>query len=492
MAFRKPKPKPDDSISTSLEFYSALKWLDGRPLLDTMAAYRRRLHTSALDTFDENGLPRYNFVLAGRAKKNDKTTDIALAALYKLVVPKSVQGNDGYLIASDEDQAGDDLDLIKKLVAANPVLKSVLTVYKKEIKRKDGRGVLKVLPARDVAGLHGKQGNFLGFDEIHSYKNYDLFEALAPDPTRRDALTWVSSYQSIYSTPGIPIVDFYATGKAGTDPRMLFSWYSGDYCTDPDFAELPAEQRANPSMSKWVEGERYLEQQRQRLPTHKFRRLHLNLPGAPNNAFLDQGKVMEATDVGIKVRQLRDGVQYYAFVDMAGGSHDDAVLAIAHAEDNVAVLDLIAKQTGAAPFNPRNAVQKFCEIMRDWGGIYSVVGDNYAGTTFAHDFEERGIRYHKSHLTKTEIFERFEPKLNSGLVRLLDVPELIEQLLTLVVRGARIEGELGSNDDWPNAACGALGLVVQATAYSPIAVATSGGAFMLLSDEPDLTSKNWW
>ena len=56
MAFRKSQPK-SHSVSTSLEFYSHLKWLDGRPLLDTMAEYRRRLHTSALDTFDENGLP---------------------------------------------------------------------------------------------------------------------------------------------------------------------------------------------------------------------------------------------------------------------------------------------------------------------------------------------------------------------------------------------------------------------------------------------------
>jgi hypothetical protein len=192
MAFRKPKPtKPDESISTSLEFYGALKWLDGRPLLDTMADYRRRLHTAALDTFDENGLPAFNFVLAGRAKKNDKTTDISLAALYKLVIPRSVQGNDGYLIANDEDQAGDDLDLIKKLIAVNPQLRAEVNVFKREVKRKDGRGTLRILPARDVVSLHGKQGNYIGFDEIHGYKTYDLFEALAPDPTRRDALTWV-------------------------------------------------------------------------------------------------------------------------------------------------------------------------------------------------------------------------------------------------------------------------------------------------------------
>jgi hypothetical protein len=125
--FRKQsKPTLTDAVTTSLDFYSHLKWLDGRPLLDTMAEYRRELHTAALDTFDENGLPAFNFVLSGRAKKNDKTTDIALAALYKLVIPASIQGNDGFLIANDEDQAGDDLDLIKKLIAVNPMLRAVL------------------------------------------------------------------------------------------------------------------------------------------------------------------------------------------------------------------------------------------------------------------------------------------------------------------------------------------------------------------------------
>lgn len=115
------------------------------------------------------------------------------------------------------------------------------------------------------------------------------------------------------------------------------------------------------------------------------------------------------------------------------------------------------RQSGPAPFNPRNAVAKFCDILHQWG-IGSVTGDNYAGSTFAHDFEERDIRYIKSRLDKTEIYESFEPRLNAGEVRLLDVPELIEQLLTLVVRGARIDHEPGGHDDWANAACGVLNL----------------------------------
>ena len=48
---------------------------------------------------------------------------------------------------------------------------------------------MQILPARDIAGAHGKTYSFIGFDEIHGYRNHDLFEALAPDPTR-SRLAW--------------------------------------------------------------------------------------------------------------------------------------------------------------------------------------------------------------------------------------------------------------------------------------------------------------
>lgn len=453
----KRKPQVTTTLPTSLEFFDRLTWLDGRNLLSTIEPYRRRLFASALDTFDENGLPVFNFVLSGRAKKNNKTSDLVFASFYKLLIPESFQGNTGYIIASDEDQAGDDLDLARKMVNANPILKRELEPLSKEIRRRDGRGVLKILPGRDIAGLHGKSGNFLGYDEIHSLRNHDQFEALSVDPTRRDALVWVTSYDTVYSTPGVPLFDFKQIGFAGTDPRMLFSWYSGDRCTDPGFADLEPERRANPSMASWPEGAKYLEQQKRRLPSHKYRRLHLNLPGAPNGAYLDQCRIIDAIETGIRVRQWQEGIVYHAFVDMSGGSSDDACLAIAHVEGTTVVLDLIVKQNGSPPFNPRSAVAKFCSILDEWG-IASVTGDAYAGDTFRHDFEERGIRYVKSRLDKTEIYKSLEPRLNAGEVRLLDVPELTEQLLTLVVKGAHIDHETGSHDDWANAAAGALGV----------------------------------
>jgi hypothetical protein len=440
---------------TSLEFFGGLKWIDGKPLL--LEPYRRRLFMAALDTLGPDGRPAINLVVSGRAKKNWKSTDLVLAALYKLTTSDAPQGSDSFILANDEAQAADDLSLAKKLVAANPALVDELEVYQKEICRRDGRGTLKILPAQNTLGQHGKTACFLGYDEIHGYRDYDLFEALAPDPTRQDTLTWITSYDTIFSSPGIPLFDFKAIGFAATDPRMLFSWYSGDKCTDPDFADLPPEQRANPSMASWAEGSRYLDQQKRRLPSHKYRRLHLNLPGAPNGCFLDQGLVMDAVDVGCRVRHRTDGISYYAFCDMSGGSNDDSCLAISHAEGNIIVLDLVVKQNGSAPFNPRNAVEKFCDILHEWG-ISTVTGDSYAGSTFAHDFEERGIRYFKSSFDTTEIYESFEPRLNAGEVRLLDEPTLIEQLLTLVVRGAKIGHEPGSHDDFANAACGAINL----------------------------------
>ena len=45
-----------------------------------------------------------------------------LAALYCLVIRRSPLGNECFIVASDEDQAGDDLALARKLVTCNPDL----------------------------------------------------------------------------------------------------------------------------------------------------------------------------------------------------------------------------------------------------------------------------------------------------------------------------------------------------------------------------------
>ncbi len=235
-----------------LSFFGLLHWIDGRPLMDTIEPYRREILSTVLYDFDGDR-PRYNFALTGRGKKNFKTSDLILATLYRFIAWQSPAGNDCFTLANDEGQAADDLKLAKLLIAANPDLGNEVRVLDKEIVRKDGRGTLSILPARDSAGAHGKTYSICGFDEIHAYRGHEIFEALAQDPTRHDSLMWITAYNSMNAKPGVPLYDFLKAGREGSDERMYFSWYAGDYTTDPALW-MPRPRRSAPTRL-WRRGE---------------------------------------------------------------------------------------------------------------------------------------------------------------------------------------------------------------------------------------------
>lgn len=441
-------------------FFARLRWLDGRPLLDVVEPYRLRLFEQFFSR-DAVGRLRYNLLLAGRAKKCWKSADLVLGGMLCLVSePPPGYDADCSLLANDKDQAADDLALAKKLVVANPFLEDWLKVKRDRIERKDGRGFLETLAAGDIPGSHGKSRRFIGYDEIHGYKSWDVMEAMQPDPHRLDAQQWVTSYASLIHRPGVPLFDLMAAGKAGTDPRMLFSWYAADYCTDPDFADRSPEERANPSMASWSDPG-YLEQQRRRLPAHKYRRLHLNLPGVPEGSAYQPEPVMDAIARGVSARPPQPGLVYAAFVDMSGGSNDDAVLGIGHRDaDGRLLLDCVMNQGQHPPFDPNRAVERFVRTLRSYG-VAHVTGDRYAGLAFSSQFTAAGVAYVESALTKSELYEALEPPLNAGHVVLLDVPVLEQQLLGLVWRGSKIDHPTGEHDDWANAVAGVLvGLAV--------------------------------
>ena len=228
-----------------LDFLGLVNWIDGTPMLDHVEPYRRRIF-EAFDAVEPGGRARYNLGLVGRAKNNWKSCD-------------------------------------KKVVAASPILRERLIIKKTVIARRDGRGFVMILPAQDVAGSHGKTYRCCLLDEIHGYRDWDLLEAMQLDPTRPDAQMWITSYASIYHRPGVPLFDLTQHGRAGTDPRMYFSWYAADFTTDPALAQADPETRANPSRDSWQDPD-YLAQQQRRLPAHKYRRLHLNLGGLPEGS----------------------------------------------------------------------------------------------------------------------------------------------------------------------------------------------------------------
>jgi hypothetical protein len=275
------------------------------------------------------------------------------------------------------------------------------------------------------------------------------------DPTRLDAQMWITSYASLYHRPGVPLTDLCRQGRAGADPRMLFSWYAADFTTDPDFVAADPETRANPSRGSWPDPE-YLTQQARRLPAHKYRRLHLNLPGLPEGSAYTAEMVMEAIDRGVTIRHPEPGRVYVAHVDMSGGSLDDATLAIRYtAPDGTRVLARVMNQGSPPPFDPRAAVARFAEVLYTYG-ISRVTGDAYGGQTFREDFRRFRIEYVVSDKTTSQLYEALEPLLNAREVQLVDVPVLEQQLLGLVWRGSKIDHQAGEHDDFAAAAAGAL------------------------------------
>jgi hypothetical protein len=123
---------------------------------------------------------------------------------------------------------------------------------------------------------------------------------------------------------------------------------------------------------------------------------------------------MDSVERGVSVRLPVAGEKYFGFVDMSGGSSDDATLGIAHRDaEGRAILDRIADQGQRPPFDPRKAVERFVNVLKEYG-LRSVVGDAYARETFRADFQGRGISYGVSELTNAEIYEECEPLLNGG------------------------------------------------------------------------------
>jgi hypothetical protein len=380
------------------------------------------------------------------------------------------RGQTCYILAADEGQAGDDLDLVKKLIAANPkALGGKLLVRRKRVVRRDGRGFLEILPAQDVSGAHGKSYSLVGFDEVHTQRTWDLLEAMQLDPNRGDALMWLTSYASIHHAPGVPLFDLMKAGKTGADPRMLFSWYGADFTTDPAFAEADPGTRANPSRDSWAD-QGYLAQQARRLPAHQYRRLHLNLPGMPAGSAFKAEPVMDAVARGVFSRPYEPGVQYVAFCNHSHGSDDDATLAIGHvAADTRLVVDVCENQKMPVPFSMFHVIPRFATKLREYH-VSTVTGDAVGGETYRQTWRDEGIEYRVSSRTTSEQYEGLEAPLNNGMVQFPDVPLLEQQLLGLVWKGAKITHPSGEHDDLATAAAGCVMLLARrGESFTPFA-----------------------
>src|SRR5262249_25048209 len=174
--------------------------------------------------------------------------------------------------------------------------------------------------------------------------------------------------------------------------------------------------------------------------------------------FVNREAVEACISTGVYERAPLSDLQYFAFVDPSGGSGDSMTLAVAHSEDNVAVLDALREVK--PPFSPEAVVSEFVDVLRSYR-VSAVRGDRFAGEFAREPFRRLGIEYHVSDKSKSEIYGLLLPLINSRRVDLLDDKRMIAQLCGLerkTARGGRssIDHGPGAHDDSVNAAAGAL------------------------------------
>lgn len=166
---------------------------------------------------------------------------------------------------------------------------------------------------------------------------------------------------------------------------------------------------------------------------------------------------------GVRERAPLAGVRYHAHYDPSGGRRDAAALAIAHADGERAVLDLL--RAWPAPHNPGGVIEEASAILRAYG-LARVQVDRFAGEFPREAFRRHGVDAEVAERSTSDSYLELVAIVNAGAAVLLDEPELLRELRGLERRRGnagrdRVDHRPGSHDDRAAAVCGALVLASQ-------------------------------
>jgi hypothetical protein len=168
--------------------------------------------------------------------------------------------------------------------------------------------------------------------------------------------------------------------------------------------------------------------------------------------------IESAVDRGVTVRPPKTGISYHAFSDPSGGARDSFTTAIAHNENDAAVLDCMIEIK--APFNPTSATKSVCDMLGTYG-LSKTVGDKYAAAWVVDAFAKHGVTYEHSERDRSAIYLDALPLFTGGRAKLLDDKRLVSQFVSLERRTSsvgkdKVDHGPGGHDDLCNSAAGAL------------------------------------
>jgi hypothetical protein len=358
-------------------------------------------------------------------------------------------------LAVSKDQASTVLGYIRANFLENPLL-APLVVHETDRGLELNNGIEIQVLANNFRSIRGRTILCAIFDENAYWRDIDS--------AYPDIETYSAVVPAMITLPDAMLIGISTVyRKAGLSYDKYRKHYAID---DPDVLVIKATTRQfNPLIPQ-----SFIDQQLELDPETNSAE-YLSEFRADLADYVDRTVVEGAVDPSVRERPYVNGTKYVGFVDPSGGSGDAMTLAIAHRQaDGTAILDLVRE--ARPPFSPDNVVEDFCRTLASYK-IARISGDRFGGEFVREPFRRHNVTYQLADKSKTDIYRDCLPLLNSGNIRLLDHPRLVNQLCSLERRTTRgygkdsIDHPLGLHDDLANSACGAL---VTAQAKRPMFV----------------------
>ncbi|MHB8397808.1 MAG: terminase TerL endonuclease subunit [Candidatus Limnocylindrales bacterium] len=217
----------------------------GQPL--RLARWQRGL-VNELMAAGAGGRRRHRIGYIGLPRKNGKSTLGAALALYGLLADGE-PGAEVYSCAGDRRQAEIVFGEAKRMVEAEPELRSVVRVARYHLEGPD-HSIYRVLSA-DAALQQGLNPSFVIFDEVHVQPTEDLWNAmtLGSGTRRQPLIVGLTTAGFDEATLAYRLYEYGRNLEAGVvdDPTFFFAWYGAP--PDAPYRDPATWALANPALS---------------------------------------------------------------------------------------------------------------------------------------------------------------------------------------------------------------------------------------------------
>jgi len=404
--------------------------------------------TTALEVYRPREWSECTMILGRRAGKSDKLA--STIAIYEAAA-RNHKASKGempvvMIVASElERQSRIVFRYVLKKLEASPVLRKMISRQTStEIELTNGV-LIQVYPA-NMARIRGASlACFIG-DEAAWWKSEgksidkDVIDAARP------GLSFEHSKLIKISTP------YWQRGEIWTDFKEYYGKVNDHVLVFQGSTEL-----FNPSFSQ-----KKLDAARRRdavaYETEFLAHFRTDLSGMYDPMVIDK-----AVDLDRPMElEPRAGLDYAAFVDVAGGGgRDSYALAVGHLEEARIVIDVVRSR--APKFNPEDVTRDYSELLKKYR-VNTVRGDKFSGDFALHAFAKNGITYERAEKPKSALYLEAEGSFNTAAVNLPNRAVLIEQLKSLVRKvraGGRdsVDTDSGQSEDEANVVAGLIELL---------------------------------